>query len=283
MTIIHEGSSPRGGLAPLSIQIDAAEQLHRLLFSDSDWNRIIRAGLHAFGQWFVDERLPLRFGSFARTDLGYNLKETFDRHNVLAAAKADGTLQRLCDKYLHGWNPWKSTKVPGQLWKEWLAKGWAQGKYQISVTGVFSGAKRDLRTHAKMLIRGELEGMYQDEKFQTPLVQTGELREQALSSTQVRAVATSSSQAVTISIPSPHPTRPIVGAVLRRITDGEIDMGAAVLGRTIDGLIGGSTAKTVARGPNTGQVRRALTSGQRDSIAHTIQNQRGGVSQTAAP
>ncbi len=270
-------SSP---MASLSSRLEISEALHRLTFSDSDWNRIVRAGLHSVGEWFIAQRLPLRFGEFARTDLGYDRKQDTSPKALLATALADGTIQKLADQFFGGYNPWRLGKVPGPLWQKWLNEGRKAGRYNISITGTLSTAKRDLRAKVKRDLRAELYAKAGDNpgKFETPLVHSGELRDDATTHSTVTATATASAQKVHISIPDPHgPSHPVVGAVLRRITQPELVEAGLVLGRTVDALINGAATRTVARGVHAGQLRRSLTADQRESIAHTVAAQRGGV------
>lgn len=278
--VIAYGSDKAAGVGAVALKIEVAEKLHKLLFSDSDWNRIVRAGLFALGSWFHTNRDPLRFGEFSRTDLGYDRKQGLSDKGLLAAALADGTMQKLADQFFHGFNPWRLSKVPGPLWQQWLNEGRKTGRYNISVTGTFSTAKRDLRTYVKRQLKAELYAKSQDvpEKFQTPLVHSGELRETVLDHARITARATASSQQVTISRDDPHgQSHPIVGAVMRRVTQAELTQGAEVLGQTIDALINGASEHTVARGPSAGQIRKSLTADQRESIAHTLTNQHGGA------
>lgn len=62
--------------AALSSRLEVSEQTYRLLFSTSGWNSIVRAGIHAAGQYFVSVDLIKRFGPYARK-LGYTGKSTY--------------------------------------------------------------------------------------------------------------------------------------------------------------------------------------------------------------
>jgi hypothetical protein len=279
--IVHASSKfGFGAFAPLAMAIEMEEQLHRLMFSDSDWNRILRAGMHELGSWFATERVPLRPTEYAESHLGYPGKQLTKR-SVFAAAMADGTLQRICDKYFGGWNPWKdgTTKIPGRIWQQWLRQGKAAGRYQFSQTGVFKTARRDFRAHVKALVRGELAARIDDgaTNGETPLVHSGQLRD-AIPGAVVTATATASSVKTHISVPNPHgQVHPKVDAVMRRIHPEEIILGSMVLSRRIEELINGASTRTIRRGKNAGKTVRRLTDQQREGIAHTIQKQRGGI------
>ncbi len=279
MTVSFGTTSP--GLSNLALRLDVSEKLHRMLFSDSDWNRIVRASMYAVGEWFHVERDPLRFSEFARSSLGYDRKQGgLTGKQLLAAALADGTMQKLADRFFHGYNPWRLAKVPGPMWQTWLAEGRKAGRYNISVTGTFSTAKRDLRSKIKRELRAELLAKSQDnpDKFATPLVHAGELRDTVMNGARITATATASTAKVRISRDDPHgQSHPVVGAVMRRMAPQEVTMAADIFGRQLDAMINGASTRTIARGKAAGQVRRALTQDQRETIAHTLAHQRGGV------
>jgi hypothetical protein len=279
---VHAGSKfGFGAFAPLAMAIEMEEHLHKLMFSDSDWNRIVRSSMHELGSWFATERVPLRPTEYATTHLGYPGKK-YNRKSFMAAALADGTVQRICNRDFGGWNPWRdgTSKIPGPIWQQWLRIGKASGRYVFSRTGEFKTAKRDFRAHVKarvrMALQERIDGEFTD-AGEVPLVHSGELRD-GLGGTVVTATATSSSAKTHISIPSPHArVHPKVDAVMRRINPQEIIEGARVLSQRMNELINGASSRTVTRGKNAGKTIRRLTPQQREGIAHTLQKQRGGI------
>lgn len=262
------------GVSALSIRMKADQDLHRLAFRTSDWNRIERASLFALGEWFIGERLPWRFNEWAIPNLGYPPKKQTTK-NTLAQAMASGLVDRICAQRFHGWNPWRSgsNSVPGPLWQQWLERGKRLGRYQFSASGVFGRAKRDLRKYVKEAVRGEINARYDDhpDDVFTPLVFTGELRRTVLADSRPIATATSTRSDLRIVMPQPHPTHPVVSAVLHRVTTQELEDGAKVYGEALESLVMGSQLRVIRRGANAGQVRRSLSAEQRAAIAHTTQ------------
>lgn len=62
------------GITGFRAQIKVTEQFAKAFFGKRTWNDILRAGLHAGGQKWIAEYLPLRFTSYAMGVLGYHAR-----------------------------------------------------------------------------------------------------------------------------------------------------------------------------------------------------------------
>lgn len=269
--LMNPGSSSGPGLFRIGIQV--TEKLYRLSFKTGHWNAIIRHGLHVAGLHYIRVDLEKRFTSFARDELGYDGKG--DHTSPLAKAKASGLVDSLAQKFWGGWNPWVVPHVPYALWAKHLAEEKAAGRFHKSNSGYFTTEKRKLRKRVKEdLKRRVLELSTEGEKNEKlPLVETGDLRRVALAGARAHATATRSTQKVRIVIPQPHGTHAIVGAVLKRLTTGELAELGEVLNKDVAASIAGAalTVKPATK-KRPQMVRRRLSSQQLSALQSVNQH-----------
>jgi hypothetical protein len=244
------------------------EREWKTVFSRSHWNAIVRDALREGGAHWINVYLPRRFTDYAETALGYSAKKMQGKKkSIIAAAFANGEIQRIADRFFMGWDPWTGGRIPGPVWQKYLMDQQARGRFQFSRTGDWKRAKRDFRAYAKASFRSELQARQDDDKFVlTPLVHTGALRELALSAARAESKATTNDQRLRIVIPQPHPTHPMVSAVMRRVTDAELADVARVTDSAIQAALDGATIKTTKRGKSAGKRRGRLSEVQREGM-----------------
>lgn len=278
--LVTFAQTSRQGLIRFEVQVSA--QLQRVLFSQRDWNTMLRAGLMAFGFDFIWQRLPLRFGDFAIDELGYDAKKLHaegderSSRRAFGRALADGTMDRLAARWSRGWNPWKNPFPPDAMLKAFIQyQRRANGRFMITRTGEWRTARRELRKITKEVLRVKLAAEpYVYTNSTRPLVETGALEQAALSTSRPVATVTANRQRLEVLVPQPHPTRPIVGRTLRRVTDDELREGERIVGVTVEALMHGAETRPITRGPSKGQVRKRLSGATRAQLGRQIESRR---------
>lgn len=255
------------GIGKLRTAVEMTRDLYALTFSKREWNAIVRRQLEYRGDDWRAQSLPLRFGPFARERLGYDARG--DRRSAIQRALANGVVDRLAEQFWQGWNPWKNRTIPYALWKAEIAYERQMDRMPARPTKTyFQGLRRVLKRRVKDDIRRRVAELSTEDEVneKVPLVDTGDLRDVALSRSRSKATVTSSNWLLRVIIPQPHPTHASVGKVLRQVTPDELHVMARDLHTGILAEVQGAQVRVARRGRAAGRLTRHLTPAQRDRL-----------------
>lgn len=187
------------------------------LFSAKDRNQLVRWAMIAGGDAWRSAFLPQRFTNYVmRRPFGYpKHSDGFFKNK----ARRMGLLKSLCDKFLQGWDPWaQGASFPFQLFLSWKRNN--AGAYR-QTRAENDRAKRDFRNWAKRLLMNQVAEMKAKGVFQ-PLVESGQLRESAISKSRATATATATRGNLTIKVPYPGARHPSVAGIIRALPEWEV-------------------------------------------------------------
>lgn len=255
------------------------------LFSGAHQTLVARAAGIVAGNWFVAERLALRFTDFARTDLRYGGPTHYKLGQVMKAARRSGVVQAILGKSLDGWDPWQSPFPTAQeAFHRWYyASGKkAQGQQFKGKRHLdwWKTCRREYRRWAKALVVhqvGQHMGYDPHARAKLPFVDTGAGRASVLANAYPQVVKTRGvGFQLKIRLPLGHALNPKHVPAFRRVTTPELTTMAERIRQTYAEALANAVIKPAT--PKRG-ARAMLTNPQAERLRSLLT--RGGVRRAA--
>jgi hypothetical protein len=238
-----------------------------LLLKQGERNKIIRDSLTTAGNAWKGAFLPKRFTNYVKAAPFYYKGK--GKGFIIKKARNMGLMKRWADISWFGWDPWEDANVPPALVKKFVAENSALAeiarKNGMSITpNIRAAAKADLTAKAIAASAAFL-----------PLVESGNLRQSAMTRSRVDARATSTMAKVMVRIPFPSTGvnksgKPSFGynsnvsRIIKTLPAWEVKWIANILKRSI--MVRAAKASGQSQGATMGYSRVTTVDGQRATV-----------------